>query len=310
MRQSSHLPAMPLWISDYLRDTRDLTLEEHGAYLLLLMHYWERKCEMHYDLERLTRAINAPERSLNLVRGVVERFFTVDPDQRLHHTRADHEWDYVTAKVEQRRAAGRKSAESRRKARGNAQPVQTTSPNDRCNDRSEPRSNDSPNAPRTPTLTPTHRSNPDGLDPPKAPADAVASTAQMAAELVDYLNAKSGGRFKTHVGGKPTEATKRVSRLLGAGFTAEEVRQVIDRQCGQWLGDPKMRTYLRPETLFGRTKFEGYLGQVAQPMPPPEAGVNGARPAGRLSRYERAIAGLDAPSAPHPLPDGGRLVEH
>jgi hypothetical protein len=33
---------------------------------------------------------------------------------------------------------------------------------------------------------------------------------------------------------------------------------VIDKKCQEWLGDPKMQQYLRPETLFG-TKFEGYL---------------------------------------------------
>jgi uncharacterized phage protein (TIGR02220 family) len=49
-----------------------------------------------------------------------------------------------------------------------------------------------------------------------------------------------------------------IRSLLGAGYTPDQMRTVIDKKCVDWLNDEKMRTYLRPSTLFGE-KFGEYL---------------------------------------------------
>ena len=73
-------------------------------------------------------------------------------------------------------------------------------------------------------------------------------------DIVEYLNSKVGSAFKS-----TTKATQKVIKArLAEGFTVDDFMTVIDKKCAEWMGDPKMEQYLRPETLFG-TKFEGYL---------------------------------------------------
>jgi uncharacterized phage protein (TIGR02220 family) len=77
------------------------------------------------------------------------------------------------------------------------------------------------------------------------------------AEIIDYLNSKTGKNFK--------HTTKKTQSLITArmreGFTLEDFKKVIDTKVADWKGTEYAK-YLRPETLFG-TKFEAYLNQEA-----------------------------------------------
>ncbi|MFC4802586.1 conserved phage C-terminal domain-containing protein [Neobacillus sp. GCM10023253] len=81
-------------------------------------------------------------------------------------------------------------------------------------------------------------------------------------DIVDYLNAKTDANYKS--------GTKKTNQLiqtrLKEGFTVEDFKKVIDLKTAEWLDDPHMSTYLRPETLFGN-KFESYLNQKPQANP-------------------------------------------
>ena len=83
-----------------------------------------------------------------------------------------------------------------------------------------------------------------------------------------WLNEKSGKHFRE------TDANlARISaRLNEQGVDIEGVKQMIDRQCALWGPDAKMSEYLRPETLFGKEKFDNYyaarLVEVKSQAPP------------------------------------------
>ena len=71
--------------------------------------------------------------------------------------------------------------------------------------------------------------------------------------LISYLNQKTGSSYKVDA-----DITGRIISLFGQGYSVEDMRTVIDRKCAEWCDDKKMRSYLRPSTLFG-DKFAEYL---------------------------------------------------
>ena len=77
-----------------------------------------------------------------------------------------------------------------------------------------------------------------------------------AVRLLEFLNEKAGRRHRT----VPATLEPIMARLR-EGATEQECRSVIARKVRDWNGDPRMVKYLRPETLFNRTKFESYLGE-------------------------------------------------
>ena len=77
---------------------------------------------------------------------------------------------------------------------------------------------------------------------------------ELYSSIVAYLNEKAGTQYR-----HSSQATQKLIRgRLKDGFTLDDFKTVIDKKCAEWL-NTDMQKYLRPETLFGNTKFEGYL---------------------------------------------------
>jgi uncharacterized protein YdaU (DUF1376 family) len=103
-------PWMPLYVRDYLADTEHLSTLEHGAYLLLIMHYWQRG-GLPADHKQLARICRLSVQKWNLCSAEVSKFF--DPHWR--HKRIDAELKKASEIRHKRSAAGKKSGKVRRK---------------------------------------------------------------------------------------------------------------------------------------------------------------------------------------------------
>jgi uncharacterized phage protein (TIGR02220 family) len=80
-------------------------------------------------------------------------------------------------------------------------------------------------------------------------------------DVLSHLNAKAARNFQ------PVPAnTKLIAARIREGATVEQIKAVIDAKVKEWGFDPKMSAYLRPETLFGATKFAQYVGALATPV--------------------------------------------
>jgi uncharacterized phage protein (TIGR02220 family) len=84
--------------------------------------------------------------------------------------------------------------------------------------------------------------------------------------VLEFLSRKSGRQYRAREGpkGKASKNLELVHARLASGVTVQECKAVIARKCREWKDKPDMRKYMRPETLFNRTKFESYLGECRE----------------------------------------------
>lgn len=74
-------PFMQLYVADYLGDTRHLTTEQHGAYLLLLMTMWRADGYLPNDPKKLARIAGCTPSRWSKIADDVMAFFDADGDQ-------------------------------------------------------------------------------------------------------------------------------------------------------------------------------------------------------------------------------------
>ena len=106
----------------------------------------------------------------------------------------------------------------------------------------------------TPNKTDTVSGKQPDISPPKVKTNAHNTTAKA---LLSFLNEKTGRNYQ------PGKANmEMITNRLKEGATERQCRLVILRKFHDWGTDEKMQEYLRPATLFNRTKFAQYVGEI------------------------------------------------
>jgi uncharacterized phage protein (TIGR02220 family) len=222
---------------DYEEKTAHLSLIEHGAYSLLLDHYYKTRGKLIANamaIARVCRCQTDDER--NAVQSILDQFFTTGEDGMYHNERADQELGLAVSVSAVRSAAGKAGAA----ARWNA-------PEDMANAMPEPLANAEQTAWQTdaqpqPQL---HKNNMSGKP------DALS--------ILSYLNEQTGRNYQP----LPANLNLIIARLKEKGTTPDQCKAVIDAKVNAWASDPKWSLYLRPKTLFNATNYAQYAGELS-----------------------------------------------
>lgn len=102
----AEFPALPLFTDAYLADTRHLSTEEHGAYLLLLMCAWRtRGCALKDDDRFLARIAGVSAHRWRRLKPVLREFFDIS-DGRWRQKKLQDVYHGVETRVAKNRANG------------------------------------------------------------------------------------------------------------------------------------------------------------------------------------------------------------
>jgi uncharacterized protein YdaU (DUF1376 family) len=106
---------MPVYTGDYLRDTRHLSMSEHGCYFLLLTFCWDARGPLPLDERKVSGICNARSNDeIEAMRRVLNEFF-VRMDDGWYNRRMQREVERADALSRVRSESGRKGYEAKAK---------------------------------------------------------------------------------------------------------------------------------------------------------------------------------------------------
>src|SRR4051812_27018451 len=120
-------PYMPLFVSDYLSHTAHLSAAEHGAYMLLIMNYWQREKPLPADPRKLARIARMSDAEWTEASDSLSEFFQ-EVDGSWVHKRVEEEIAKAADKIGKAKANGKLGGRPPKKAPDGNPPVIVTEP--------------------------------------------------------------------------------------------------------------------------------------------------------------------------------------
>lgn len=131
------LPYMQLYVAEYLADTCHLNAAQHGAYLLLLMNYWQRGKALPDVNDRLAIVARMTNEEWTANREVVAEFFQISNGVWIH-ARVERDLLKVKGVSEAGRIAGIASGKARKERVSNDRSTNVTESFNETSTKEEP----------------------------------------------------------------------------------------------------------------------------------------------------------------------------
>lgn len=257
---------MPLYVADYLADTTHLSAAEHGAYLLLIMAYWQSGRPLPDDDAKLSRMARMSAKEWKAARPTIAEFFTIEGGE-WRHGRIDGELAKAGRIREQKSAAGRASAERRAQRQGNTRSTDVDEPLQRQDQR---RGNQSPSPTPTPDTEPSISTEARPPARERAREDgAPAAAADDAGQVVQAFDEAGKRHFGAVWRAWPTGTDHGTARaMLEAGADPALCAATFDAL----LAGMAAKGQEPPRTLsYARGAVSDALASIRQGLPPPRA---------------------------------------
>ena len=237
---------MPVYIGDYLRDTEELTGPEHGAYLLLLMHYWQKDGIIGSDIGRLARVCRSDEETARFILGY---YFTLEGGN-YKNKRADEEMG---------KAKSRRSSAENNGRKGGRPPKNNPQETARLSSGFNP-------------LT--------GTKPERNPQESSSSSSSSSQDIKNTSSAtppkpEQDESFKTFYDAYPRkeargQALKAYKAARRKGITAETILERLETYKARLDRDGTDRKYMRLPATFLNNLDDYECAEPVKPAAPPD----------------------------------------